>query len=74
MGLYDYTFYDLIAQNAVAYKDQPAWYESRDERTLTFSEFKYEVDQLAAGLQQSGIKKGDRIGVLAQNSLEYFVL
>lgn len=74
MGLYDYTFYDLISQNAMSYKDQPAWYESRDERLLTFFEYKHEVDQLAAGLQQSGIKKGDRIGVFAQNSFEYFVL
>jgi len=74
MGLYDYTFYDLISQNAESYKDQPAWYESRDNRKLSFSEYKCEVDRLAAGLQQSGIQKGDRIGVLAQNSLEYFIL
>jgi long-chain acyl-CoA synthetase len=32
------------------------------------------VDQLAAGLGKSGVTKGDRIGVLAKNSLEYFAL
>jgi long-chain acyl-CoA synthetase len=32
------------------------------------------VDRLAAGLQQAGILKGDRIGVLGKNSLEYFLL
>ncbi len=74
MGLYDYTFYDLIAQNAVIYREKPAWYEAQDGRALTFSEYKLEVDRLAAGLQQSGIKKGDRIGVFAQNSLEFFIL
>jgi len=74
MGLYDYTFYDLIAQNAVNFKDKLAWYESHDGRSCTFSEYKNKVDQLAAGLQQSGIRKGDRIGVFAQNSLAYFVL
>ncbi len=74
MGLYEYTFYDLISQNAVSYRDKPAWYESRDDRSLTFFEYKQKVDRLAAGLQQSGIKKGDRIGVFAQNSLEYFIL
>jgi len=32
------------------------------------------VDRLACGLQRSNIKKGDRIGVLGKNSLEYFLL
>jgi len=32
------------------------------------------VDRLAHGLQNAGVKKGDRIGVLGNNSLEYFLL
>ena len=74
MGLYDFTFYDLISQNAVVYSGCPAWYEADDGRTATFSQFKDAVDCLAKGLQGQGIKKGDRIGVLGQNSLEYFYL
>ncbi len=74
MGLYDFTFYDLLSQNAVVFGDSPAWYEADDGRTVTFSRFKKAVDCLAAGLQKKGIKKGDRIGVLGQNSLEYFYL
>ena len=74
MGLYDVTFYDLISQNAVVFGGCPAWYEADDDRAVTFSQFKNRVDCLAAGLQKKGIKKGDRIGVLGQNSLEYFVL
>jgi len=74
MGLYDFTFYDLICRNAVCFKQKGAWFEAVDDRTLTFSEYKEKVDHLACGLQHAGIEKGDRIGVLGKNSLEYFLL
>jgi long-chain acyl-CoA synthetase len=74
MGLYDFTFYDLINRNAVSFKEKDAWFEVDDKRTLTFSEYKEKVDCLAFGLQKAGIKKGDRIGVLGKNSLEFFLL
>ncbi|MCX6010154.1 MAG: AMP-binding protein, partial [Chloroflexi bacterium] len=72
MGLYDFTFYDVIIRNALSFRNKEAWFEADDNRTLTFSQYKEKVDRLAAGLQKSGIKKGDRIGVLGKNSLEYF--
>jgi len=74
MGLYDFTFYDLINRNAVCFKNRPAWFEVDDGRALSFGQFKETVDRFACGLQNSGIKKGDRIGVLGKNSLEYFLL
>ena len=74
MGLYDFTVYDLIQRNAVNFSDQPAWFEVDDGRTLTFVQYKESVDRLACGLQQAGLRKGDRIGVLGKNSLEYFLL
>jgi len=74
MGLHDFTFYDLINRNATNYKDQDAWFEVDDERALTFFEYKEKVDLLASGLRKAGIEKGDRIGVLGKNSLEYFLL
>ncbi len=74
MGLYDFSFYDLIERNAVCFRNRPAWYEVDDHRTLTFAEYKNKVDQLAGGLYAAGIKIGDRIGVLGKNSLEYFIL
>ncbi len=74
MGLHEYTFYDLIRRNAVCFNNRPAWFEVDDGRTLTFAEYRYMVDRLARGLQDAGIKKGDRIGVYGKNSLEYFVL
>ena len=74
MGLHDFTLYDLIARNAVCYRNRPAWYEADADRTLTFLQVKEMVDALAGSLQAIGIKKGDRIGVLGKNSLEYFLL
>jgi len=74
MGLYDFTFYDLINRNAVSFKTKDAWFEVDDGRTVTFRDFKEKVDRLAAGLQGAGLKKGDRIGILGKNSLEYFLL
>jgi len=74
MGLHDLTFYDLIRRNAMAFRRRQAWLDAEDVRTLTFSEFKEQVDRLACGLQKQGVGKSDRIGVLAKNSLEYFLL
>ena len=74
MGLYDFTFYDLINRNAVSFPDRAAWLEVDDGRTLTFAQYKKKVDCLACGLQKAGIKQGDRIGVVGKNSLEYFLL
>ncbi len=74
MGLYDFTFYDLIERNAVNFKEKVAWFEADDSRNLTFSQYKEHVDRLACGLQKTGITKGDRIGVVGKNSLEYFLL
>ena len=74
MGLYDFTFYDLINKNSTCYEDRPAWHEVDDGRSLTFGMFKEIVDKFAYGLMDIGIKKGDRIGVLGKNCLEFFLL
>lgn len=74
MGLYDFTFYDLIKRNALSFKDKIAWVEIEDGRTLTFAQYREQVEYLACGLQKRGVAKGDRVGVLAKNCLEYFVL
>ncbi len=74
MGLYDFTFYDLIQRNVTNFGKRLAWFEADDQRALTFAEIKEQVDRLASGLQKLGVLKGDRIGVLGKNSLEYFLL
>lgn len=74
MGLYDFTVYDLICRNAVSFAQKNAWVEADDDTRMTFRRFKDSVDRLACGLQGAGIRHGDRIGVVAKNSLEYFLL
>ena len=74
MGLYDFTIYDMIDRNARCFQKKIAWFEVDDGRTLTFQQVKNKVDCLATGLQQLGVQRGNRIGVLGKNSLEYFLL
>lgn len=74
MGLYDFTLYDVVARNARLYKDTPAWRDADQDDPRTFSQIKMAVDQLACALQKSGCRKGDRIGVLGKNCLEYFLI
>jgi acyl-CoA synthetase (AMP-forming)/AMP-acid ligase II len=74
MGLYDFSFYDLIRRNAVVFGNRICWQEIDDQRELTFAEYKKQVDLLALGLTRAGIQKGDRIGVLGKNSLEFFLI
>ena len=74
MGLYDLTFFDLIQRNAQCFGKLPAWYETDDQRRLSFSEIHVRVTDLARGLQYMGLQKGDRIGVLGKNSLDFFLL
>lgn len=74
MGLYDVTFYDLIKKNAISFRNRVAWLEVEGGRELTFAEYREQVDRLASGLQKWGIHKGDRIGIVAKNSFEYFLI
>ncbi len=74
MGLYDFSFYDLINRNAVAFGNRTCWQEVDDGRQLSFADYKQQVDFLASGLSRSGIGKGDRIGVIGKNSLEFFLI
>lgn len=74
MGLYDFTFYDVVNRNAICHPNRPAWFEVEDKCTVTFSAIKGRVDSLAADLLKSGVKKGSRIGVVGKNCLEYFIV
>src|SRR5210317_1315965 len=72
MGLYDFTIYHLIKRNAKFYSDRTALISG--DVKITNQQFLDIVERLAAGLQQAGIEKGDRLGVLAQNCLEFVYL
>ncbi len=74
MGLYDFTFYDVICKNARLCGDKCAWIDSDDGRQYTFGRIKQMTDSLAAGLAARGIGRGDRIGVVAKNCAAYFLV
>jgi acyl-CoA synthetase (AMP-forming)/AMP-acid ligase II len=66
------TLYEILTTNAEQYGDELA--AASPANTLTHNEFLDRVDHLAGGLSASGLEHGDRICVLAQNSLEYLGL
>jgi long-chain acyl-CoA synthetase len=72
VGLYDYTIYDFISRNAQLYPDRDSIIFK--EVRLSHRQYREKCDRLAAGLIRSGIKKGDRLGVVAHNCLEFMVL
>ena len=44
MGLYDFTFYDLIGRNAFSFGGRDAWLDVDEGRTLTFLQYREQVD------------------------------
>jgi len=63
------TFADIIYRNAILYPDSEA-FVCGSERT-SFRRFNERVNRLIHGLQALGIHKGDVIGILSWNRLEY---
>ncbi|MBD2858080.1 long-chain-fatty-acid--CoA ligase [Spongiibacter sp. KMU-158] len=45
---------------------------SDSKKTVNYAEAQAFVDKIAAGLQAEGISKGDRVGILAKNSVDNF--
>jgi long-chain acyl-CoA synthetase len=63
------TFADIIYRNAILYPDSEA-FVCGSER-ISFKRFNERVNRLIHGLQALGIQKGDVIGILSWNRLEY---
>jgi len=72
MGLYDYGIYQVIKRNARVLGDKIALVFG-DQR-ISYKQFLENVDRLACGLMGVGLQRGDRICILALNSLEYVYL
>ena len=63
------TFGDVIYRNALLHSEKEAFiYKS--ER-ITFAEFNARVNSLIRALQAMGVKKGDVVGILSWNCLDY---
>jgi len=70
LSRYDTGLYaDIIYRNALLYPDELAF--KCGEEKVTFSEFNNRVNALIHALQSMGVKKGDVLGILSWNCIEY---
>ena len=63
------TFADVIYRNALLHPDEEALVCGR--RRITFSRFNGRGNRLIRSLQRAGARKGEVIGILSWNCLEY---
>jgi long-chain acyl-CoA synthetase len=63
------TYADIIYRNALLYSDEEAFKYGLER--VTFFEFNARVNSLIHALQKIGVKKGDVLGILSWNCLEY---
>jgi acyl-CoA synthetase (AMP-forming)/AMP-acid ligase II len=64
--------YDWIAQHTSQRPNKEAVRDLGSGRSFTYAELDRRVDAMAAHLASIGIGRGDRVGVLAHNGVEYF--
>ena len=63
------TYADIVYRNAILYGDDEAFVYGTER--ITFSQYNARVNGLIHGLCDMGVKKGDVIGILSWNCLEY---
>jgi long-chain acyl-CoA synthetase len=62
---------ELLAQSAARFPDRAATIFFKS--TLTYRQLDALVDRCAAGLQQMGVRKGDRVAIMMPNSPQYII-
>jgi long-chain acyl-CoA synthetase len=63
------TWPDIIFRNALLYPEQEAFISGKER--ITFVQFNARVNRLIHALHSMGVKKGEGIGILSWNCLEY---
>jgi acyl-CoA synthetase (AMP-forming)/AMP-acid ligase II len=63
------TWADIIYRNALLYSDHEAFIYGKER--ITFAQYNTRVNRLIHALHSMGVKKGDGIGILSWNCLEY---
>ena len=69
--LWQKTVWQVLEDTAASYPDRDAAVFRESGERWTWSEFKARCDQLAAGLRELGLEKGDRIGIWSPNLPEW---
>ncbi|MFQ5472995.1 MAG: AMP-binding protein, partial [Dehalococcoidia bacterium] len=72
MSLRAFGIYDLFRHRARYNGDAVALIEG--ERRLTYAQLLSRVDKLAAGLRAHDVEQGERVCILAQNTIAYMEL
>nr|HEV8011922.1 AMP-binding protein [Bradyrhizobium sp.] len=68
MALHGFTFSDVYRRNAEFFPDRTAFVF--EGRRVSHRDYLDRVRRLATGLAHEGVKPGDRVAILSQNSLE----
>lgn len=69
----DLTFSDVLDQMVESYPDQYAFKYTTLDYTRTYSEFRDEVDKVAAALISLGVKAGHHVAIWATNVPQWFL-
>ena len=69
--LWQKTVWQVLEDTAASYPDRDAAVFRENGERWTWTEFKARCDQLAAGLRELGLQKGDRIGIWSPNLPEW---
>ncbi|MBM4308749.1 MAG: long-chain fatty acid--CoA ligase, partial [Deltaproteobacteria bacterium] len=72
MKVRSYTVYDIYKRNATLFKKKDAI--QSDNEKVTYGELFDRANRVAGWLKGKGIRKGDRIAVLAKNDPQFFPL
>jgi acyl-CoA synthetase (AMP-forming)/AMP-acid ligase II len=72
MGVHDATVYSILRRNARVHSDRIGLIAGQTR--VTYRDFLNRTDRVAAGLSGIGVNSGDRVAVLAKNSLEFVYL
>ena len=65
------TIRTLLDRNAMLYPEKIAMKEIDGTRAYTYKELKDRTNRMGNALYDLGIKKGERVAILSQNSFEY---
>jgi len=68
----DKNLYEMFKRLAGEHGDAPAFFVA--DKEISFNQFLADVEKLSAGLVNVGAVQGERVAILAQNSLEYLHL
>jgi acyl-CoA synthetase (AMP-forming)/AMP-acid ligase II/enoyl-CoA hydratase/carnithine racemase len=68
------TLAEMVFRNCERLKDKPAFIDAPTGRTITFGQAKQLAGQVAAGLAQRGLKKGNVVALYLPNLPEYPVV